>query len=61
MTLPLEATGTRMRRSAWGSDRRSAAYRMLIENRARPAMAVETCMPPTAASTTSCTSRTVRP
>ena len=29
--------------------------------RARPAIAVETCMPPTAASITSCTSRTVRP
>ena len=30
-------------------------------NLARPAMAVETSMPPTAASMTSCTSRTVRP
>ena len=31
------------------------------EKRARPAIAVETDMPPTAASTTSWTSRTVRP
>src|SRR5574339_372868 len=47
-TLPVDWTGTRMRRSACGSERQSAAYLMLIEKRARPAIAVEIGIPQTA-------------
>src|SRR5262245_21428144 len=43
---PVDWTGTRIRRRACGSERRSAAYRRLMEKRARPAIAVDTGMPP---------------